>query len=277
MNMRYLKAIALFSAAVFFAGCSEKGGETPGGEDKPSNRSIAEIQFVSRLTDGTLVGTDGDFSSINDYMVNTLKGRKEASLTLLDRMDGAQVKKIMDLSVNTYRWNTFALNRMASASVYEGSAVFFNNPASSVASYSSGNGSYVCGLVPSVAGKYQKLDADGNVISSNDVTSDINFYTVRFSSEDQINAFGGASGTMMTIKQAARNMILIGTVKNSLFDKLSGAVTAADSAYNVKEIAKGKDYTIFMLSNSRFWNYYGYEEVPLAGDIVSYEISVGWK
>lgn len=78
MNMRYLKAIALFSAAVFFAGCSEKGGETPGGEDKPSNRSIAEIQFVSRLTDGTLVGTDGDFNSINDYMVNTLKGRKEA-------------------------------------------------------------------------------------------------------------------------------------------------------------------------------------------------------
>lgn len=278
MNMRYFKAIALFSAAVFFAGCSDKGGETPGGnEGAPSNRSIATIQFVSRLNDGSLVASDAEFKALHDYMVNELKGREGASLTVLDRMDGSAVSKIMELSVDTYRWQTFALNRMASKTSFEGSAVFFNEPASSITSYPSGKGAYICGLLPSVAGKFQKLDADGNITSSNDVTQVINFYTVRFSTEEQINAFGGAAGVMASIKTAARNMVCIGTVKTALFDKLSSAVKGVDSGYSVHEVVKGSDYTVFMLGGDKFWNYYGCDKTEFKEGFAAYTINVGWK
>ncbi|MCM1503466.1 MAG: hypothetical protein NC115_12510 [Bacteroidales bacterium] len=274
---RYYIYTVLVSAVGILGGCSEKPGNDDVPPQGPSSRSVAEIQYVSRLTDGTLIASEADFSSINDYMVNTLEGKEKASLTVLDRMDGVSVARMMQLSVNTYRWTAYALNNVTSASASEGSAVYFNEPASSIMSYKSGDGAWLCGFTPSVAGAFQKLDAEGNVTSSNNVNSDVNFYTVRLSTEEQISGFGGVSGAMNTVKTSHRNMIVIGTVKNSLFSKLQSAVASVDSAYKAIEIVKGTDYTLFMVSADRYWNYYDVQETQLNGGIKAYAVHVGWK
>lgn len=274
---RYYIGTVLASVLVLFAGCSEKpddGGVAP---QNPASRAIAEIQYVSRLTDGALISSEADYNAINDYMVNTLKGRENASLTILDRMDGAAVSKMMQISVNTNRWTAFALNNVTSSSGPEGSAMYFNDPSSSIMSYKAGSGAYLCGFAPSVAGAFQKLDGEGNITSSNNVTSAVNFYTVRLDTEEQIAGFGGASGAMNTVKSQYRNMLVLGTVKNSLFGKLESAVTSADAAYKAMEIVKGADYTIFMVSADRYWNYYDVKETGLAGGINAYAIHLGWK
>ena len=36
--------------------------------------------------------------------VNTLKSREEAWLTVFDRSDNANLDKVMQISINTYRW-----------------------------------------------------------------------------------------------------------------------------------------------------------------------------
>ncbi len=274
---RYYIGTAIAAALVFFAGCSEKPedeGKTPAG---PSNRSVAEIQYVSRLADATLISSEADFDAINNYMVNTLKGKEKASLTILDRMDGASVPKMMQLSVNTFRWNTYALNNVTSASASEGSAIYFNEPSASVTSHKAGSGAWLCGFCPSVAGVFQKLDGEGNITSSNNVSSDVNFYTVRLSTEEQIAGFGGASGAMNTVKAQYKNMLVLGTVKTDLFGKLQSAVTAADAAYKATEIVRGTGYTLFMVSAERYWSYYDVEETQLAGGIKAYAVHVGWK
>ncbi|MCM1178145.1 MAG: hypothetical protein NC308_09835 [Clostridium sp.] len=276
--MKRYKIVALLAmAAGIMAGCTDK----PEGEDNnpqtPTSRAVAEIQFVSRLDEDSLINSDSDFNTINNYMVKTLKGKENASLTVLDRTDGGTVSEMLEISVNTYRWAAFALNNVVSSGSYEGSTIFFNEPSSSISSFAAGNGAYLCGCAPEVAGAFQKLDGDGNIISSNNVASTVNFYTVRLSTEEQISGFGGASGAMNTVKTQYRNMIVLGTVKNSLFDKLQSAVASVDSAYKAIEIVNGTDYTLFMVSADRYWNYYDVQETQLNGGIKAYAVHVGWK
>ncbi|MDE6872211.1 MAG: hypothetical protein K2J62_08870 [Bacteroidales bacterium] len=275
---RYNAISVLALAAGLFIGCTEKEGDNGSSAGQgPVSRAVAEIQFVSRLDEGTLVTSDADCNTLNDYMVKTLNGKQGASLTVLDRTDGATVSQMLEISVNTYRWSAFALNSVSSGS-YEGSTIFFNQPSNGIFSFASGDGAYLCGLAPEVAGVFQKLDAEGNIISSNNVTSAVNFYTVRLSSEEQIAGFGGASGAMNTVKAQYRNMIVIGTVKNGLMDKLKDAVQSADSTYSAIEIVKGVDYTVFMLGSDRYWNYYDFDEMKLTSNGISaYAIHVGWK
>ena len=84
---RYLSIfLALALAAPVFTGCDNGLDEYKSGETiaPPSDKFKAEIQFVSRLTDGALAGSDADYAAIDNYMVNTLEGRGKSWLTVLD-------------------------------------------------------------------------------------------------------------------------------------------------------------------------------------------------
>ena len=132
---RYLSIfLALALAAPVFTGCDNGLDEYKSGETiaPPSDKFKAEIQFVSRLTDGALAGSDADYAAIDNYMVNTLEGRGKSWLTVLDRADGANLPKTMQTALNTKRWTAFAFNRIANKSSYQGSMLYFNGPTTEV-------------------------------------------------------------------------------------------------------------------------------------------------
>ena len=162
---RYLSIfLALALAAPVFTGCDNGLDEYKSGETiaPPSDKFNAEIQFVTRLTDGALAGSDADYAAIDNYMVNTLEGRGKSWLTVLDRADGANLPKTMQTALNTKRWTAFAFNRIANKSSYQGSMLYFNGPTTEVKGTPSGSGCYVTGFAPTLNGTRTDKDEDGN-------------------------------------------------------------------------------------------------------------------
>ena len=169
---RYLSIfLALALAAPVFTGCDNGLDEYKSGETiaPPSDKFKAEIQFVSRLTDGALAGSDADYAAIDNYMVNTLEGRGKSWLTVLDRADGANLPKTMQTALNTKRWTAFAFNRIANKSSYQGSMLYFNGPTTEVKGTPSGSGCYVTGFAPTLNGTRTDKDEDGNVTGTTNV------------------------------------------------------------------------------------------------------------
>ena len=196
---RYLSIfLALALAAPVFTGCDNGLDEYKSGETiaPPSDKFKAEIQFVSRLTDGALAGSDADYAAIDNYMVNTLEGRGKSWLTVLDRAAGANLPKTMQTALNTKRWTAFAFNRIANKSSYQGSMLYFNGPTTEVKGTPSGSGCYVTGFAPTLNGTRTDKDEDGNVTGTTNVSFAISFNTARFENADQINAFGGKNGVL---------------------------------------------------------------------------------
>lgn len=180
---RYLSIfLALALAAPVFTGCDNGLDEYKSGETiaPPSDKFKAEIQFVSRLTDGALAGSDADYAAIDNYMVNTLEGRGKSWLTVLDRADGANLPKTMQTALNTKRWTAFAFNRIANKSSYQGSMLYFNGPTTEVKGTPSGSGCYVTGFAPTLNGTRTDKDEDGNVTGTTNVSFAISFNTARF-------------------------------------------------------------------------------------------------
>ena len=149
---KYLAALlALAMAAPVFTGCSDDYEYSLSSVvAKPSDKFNARIQFVSRLGDGALITGDADYTALNNYMVNTLKSREEAWLTVFDRSDNANLDKVMQISINTYRWTAFAFNGLTDRTTYKGSTLFFNQPTRSVRATACGKGCYVTGFSPSI-------------------------------------------------------------------------------------------------------------------------------
>lgn len=123
---KYLSALlALAMAAPVFTGCSDDYEYSLSSVvAKPSDKFNARIQFVSRLSDGALITGDADYTALNNYMVNTLKSREEAWLTVFDRSDNANLDKVMQISINTYRWTAFAFNGLTNRTTYKGRHAF---------------------------------------------------------------------------------------------------------------------------------------------------------
>mgnify|MGYP000976542361 CR=1 FL=1 len=102
---KYLSALlALAMAAPVFTGCSDDYEYSLSSVvAKPSDKFNARIQFVSRLSDGALITGDADYTALNNYMVNTLKSREEAWLTVFDRSDNANLDKVMQIPLDGLR------------------------------------------------------------------------------------------------------------------------------------------------------------------------------
>lgn len=277
MQRYMMAALVLGLAAAGVAGCAdEEGYSLKSVSAKPSDKFNAKIQFVSRLTDEPLLSGEDDYRLLKEYMVNTLNGRENAWLTLLDRTDNARLSDVMRLAVDTYRWSAFAFNRMAAKNAYEGSTLFFNEPTRLVRSVEAGAGCRVTSFSPLMRGTRTDRDDDGRVVATVDVAFHINFYTVRFEADGQIEAFGGGEGVMNRLKRENMNLLMIGTVKNDLFGLLEQAVGATDPSFKVWKVAAGDEYSVFMLAEVRFWGFSGVEAVSLGNGIEAYGINVMW-
>ena len=254
---KYLAALlALAMAAPVFTGCSDDYEYSLSAVvAKPSDKFNARIQFVSRLSDGALITGDADYTALNNYMVNTLKSREEAWLTVFDRSDNANLDKVMQISINTYRWTAFAFNGLTNRTTYKGSTLFFNQPTRSVKATACGKGCYVTGFSPLMEGTRTDKDENGTVTGT---------------------AFGGENGVMNTLKRENMNMLMIGTVKNDLLGALESAVQNTDGSFKVYNVASGSAYTIFMLAEERFWGFTDVAPISVGNGIEAYTINVMW-
>ncbi len=239
----------------------------------PSEKFSATIQFVSRLENKPLFSSDADFTAVKDYALKTLKGK--SWLTILDRSDRSGVVNVSKIASEGLRMMGFALNSVSSTNDVQGSCMFFNQPAHSILGVPCGKNCYVTSLSPEMEGF--RSDATGEGLTKVPVSFNINFRTVRFDAQDQIDAFGGSEGVMNSLKRSGgMNMLVIGTVKNSLVDALTAKVAEADPSFVVSKVAEGAEYSIFMLAEQHFWAFKSVETEALANGINSYEISVMW-
>lgn len=275
---KYLAAVlTLALAAPVFTGCTEDDSYSlKSVSASPSDKFNAKIQVVSRLNDAPLVTSDADYTAINNYMVNTLKGQKGAWLTILDRTDNVDLTKVMTVSLNAYRWTAFAFNRLKNKTTYEGSMLFFNQPSRLVKSEACGKGCYITGMSPKMEGTRTDKDEDGNVTGTVDVSFNIEFRTARFDTSDQISAFGGENGVMNTLKREKMNMLMIGTVRNELFSTLQSTVASTDATFHAHNLAQGSGYTLFMVCEERFWAPTGVTSDNLANGITAYTVNLMW-
>ena len=97
----------------------------------------------------------------------------------------------------------------------------------------------------------------GEVTGTTEVSFDVNVLTARFETADQISAFGGGDGVLRSFYDTNMPLLMIGTVKNDLFESLQAAGQSAGTSYgfNVFEVSKGSQYTIFLLTEERFWGF----------------------
>lgn len=276
---RYLSIfLALALAAPVFTGCDNDLEEYKSGETiaPPSDKFKAQIQFVTRLTDGALAGNDADYTAIDNYMVTTLEGRGKSWLTVLDRADGANLPETMQTALNTKRWTAFAFNRIVNKTSYQGSMLYFNAPTTEVKGTPCGSGCFITSFAPTLNGTRSDKDEDGNVTGTTDVSFTVSFNTARFENSDQINAFGGKNGVLSALHYKKQNLLMVGTVKNDLFGALQSAAANTNERIQVYEVAKGAAYTLFMLADSRFWGFTDVKATSLGNGIEAYGINVMW-
>lgn len=260
------------SLAVLVVSCGKEGPDGPDGPSGPTTKSEAIIPFVSRLSDATLFSSASDADAVNTY-VSSLSN---PSIVYLDRVDNSGVARAQEIVLdNVKSWSAFAMTKVSGNNFQGGFTMYFGQPTRFVKTHNSGS-AYVSGVAASLNGAIKQISEDGTVTSSRDVSFDVRYYTARFETEEQINAFGGASGLFEAIKAESRNFLALGTVKNDLFSKLEAAVDSQDSSYKVTEVAKGSGYTVFLLAGKRYWGLNEAVKKTVASGIDAYEVSIHW-
>lgn len=268
---KYFACALIALPAIIFTGCSDKSGGSPD-KGKPSTQTSAKIQFVSTLTDASLLSASNT-ETIENYIESTLADGK--TIILLDRTDQAGVVDMAKMMQRTKKFSAFVIHSQNSMTDFDLSSIIFNTPSDNIVGYKIESDCYVTGLSVDLGGTVKNLDAEGNITNSNDVTVSVPFYSCRFDTQEQINAF--TSNVLGQMKTANVKNIIIGTVSNSLFETLKTAVPSADSAYSVAEVKAGTDYTIFMLYQTRYWGYNGVTETSVASGITAYSVDIAWK
>lgn len=274
--MKKIIEIALIAlTALSFVSCGEK--PKPGGEELsgPTILSEAHIYFISRLNASTLFSGASDIDAVGKYVGDLYKNN--ATLVFLDRTDMSGIKGVNTIALSNYKWTASAFNKQVSRTDMQGGTILFAEPTRLVGNAIVNGGSNVTYMASPLNGTITNKDAEGNVTGVKEVVSTANYYTARFDASAQIDAFCGTSGVFNTLKNKVKNLLFIGTVSNGLFESLSKGVVAADSAYKVEELAKGPEFTVFMIAGTRFWELNGVSSNDVVSGIKCYDINVKWK
>lgn len=281
---RYLSIfLALALSAPLFTGCDNGLDEYPSDASvpAPSDKFTTTVQFVSSLRDASLNWNDAPLA---DYLVHTL-GDKNPWLTVLDRADGGNQLAATKAAWDSERWMTFAFNKMANkvgqgSMLYTGCWATPDTYISCASGVPSGKGCYVTEVKTKLNGMRTDKTDTGDVTGTTEVSFDVHFLTARFDTADQIAAFGGESGVLRSFYDKTMPLLMIGTVRGDLFATLESAAQSASGSYAFKvfRVADGSQYTIFMLTEERFWGLNGVEKTPLTGggDAEVYDIRVMW-
>lgn len=274
---RYLPVfLSLVMAAPLFTGCNNGLDEYPSDAPipAPSDKFTTTVQFVSSL-DGNAFGSD--YTAFNDYLTGL--GDEKPWMTVLDRADNGNLPGALTGAFDATRWTAFAFNKIENRTSYQGSMLYFNSCITGATGRPSGEGCYVTQVKTALNGVRTDKDENGEVTGQTDVSFDVDFLTARFETAEQLSAFGGKNGVLRAFYAESMPVLMIGTVKNDLLQQLKSAAESASGSYAFKvyEVAAGSQYTLFLLTEERFWGLM--EPVnaqPLAGNVKIYNIGVMW-
>lgn len=261
------KVLLLLTAAFCLAACGGKGNDSPGGggnSGKNTVKAAGDIILVSRLDGNPLLSSDADASAIATFG----KGKT----LILDRVDSGDMARINGVVYTNGWWLVSNPGKQISASAFQGSVITLNAPYRDAHSLPAG-GTWFTYFVDPVKGKVTTLSPSGEIVQEKDTEYQANVYTGRIDSSDQVNAFGT---TYSNIVKEKTNAIVVGTVKNDLFDALSEKVTASGGkAYKGKA---GSAFTIFVAAPTRYWTFNEVKEAAISGTTAkAYSVNVTWK
>lgn len=274
---RYLPVFLSFvAAASLLAGCNNGLDEYPSDAPipAPSDKFTTTVQFVSSL-DGNAFGSN--YTAFNEYLTGL--GDEKPWMTILDRADNGNLSAALTGAFDATRWTAFAFNKIENKTSYQGSMLYFNSCITGATGRPSGDGCYVTKVKTALNGVRTDKDENGEITGQTDVSFDVDFLTARFETADQLSAFGGKKGVLRSFYDESMPLLMIGTVKNDLLSQLKSAAESASGSYAFKvyEVAAGSQYTIFLLTEERFWGLMeGVDVQPLSGNVNVYNIGVMW-
>ncbi|MCC8034499.1 MAG: hypothetical protein LIO77_01015, partial [Rikenellaceae bacterium] len=266
-----------FAAAWMLASCATVGGiNLDDLEISPEEKFSSTIHFVSKLDDGAMGSTASDYTAVDSYFTTTLNKKAGSWLGIVERTDvtysaGTMFNPGVGIAYDADRWSFFALQNISNKTVWEGATILFNDYTTSIGSIELGSGSRIYGFAPTMDGT--RTDDDGSV---NEVSLPIEYRYVRMSDASHVAALGGDNGALNTLKNQARNFLVVGTVKNGLESSLASVLAETDDSFVSEIVAGGTDYSIFVLYETRFWKLKSYDTVSLGSGITAYEIEMMW-
>jgi hypothetical protein len=277
MKKFFLYFICFFAALpLFIAGCVADDPITMESlEVWPSDRYVAQVQFVSKLTDAAMGTTEADYSAVSNYFTTTLNSINGSWLGIIDRTDviysvTGQQNAILKSALDSKHWTYLAFNKITGGDHFEASTLLLNGPVKgATSSYKVANDCYVSGPLLTMEG----VRDDGKKISF-----DIFFRTVRFDAPAHITAFGGEDGVLFKLKKERMNFIMIGTVRKNLTESLRATVASTDNAFklSIVEGTENADYAIFVLAEEHFWGYAGSSVTSIGNGINAYTLNLNW-
>ncbi|MCD8073230.1 MAG: hypothetical protein LUE10_08750 [Alistipes sp.] len=265
------------AAAWILPSCATFGGMNLDDlEISPEEKFSSTIHFVSRLDDGAMGSAASDYSAVDSYFTTTLNKKAGSWLGIIERTDvtysaGAMYNPGISIAYDADRWSFFALQNISNKTVWEGTTVLFNDYTTSIGSIDLGSGSRIYGFAPTMDGT--RTDEDGSV---NRVSLPIEYRYVRMSEASHVAALGGDNGALNTMKNQARNFLVVGSIKNGLESSLESTLAATDDSFVSEIVATGTGYSIFVLYEKRFWKLKSYETVSLGGGVTAYQIEMMW-
>lgn len=264
------KLILLLTAAFCMAACGAKdpdpspSGGGGGGTGKTTVKAAGDIVLVSRLDGNPLLSSQADATAIATFG----KGKT----IILDRVDSGNMALINTTTYTNGWWLVYNPGKQVSSTAFQGSVITLNEPYRDAHSLASG-GTWFTYFSDPIQGKVTTYDESGKVIQEKDAQYQANAYTGRLDTEAQVNAFGT---TYSNIVKEKSNAIVVGTVKNDLYEALAAKVTA--SGGKTYKGPAGSAFTVFVAAPTRYWTFNEVKEASISGTTAkAYSINVTWK
>lgn len=261
------KLILLLTAAFCLAACGGKDNGSSGGgggTGKTTVKAAGDIILVSRLDGNPLLSSNADATAIATFG----KGKT----LILDRVDSGDMGRMNGVTYTNGWWLVNNPGKQVSATAFQGSVITLNAPYRDAHSLAAG-GTWFTYFVDPIKGKVTTYDESGNVTKEKDTEYQANVFTGRIDTDAQVNAFGS---TYSNIVREKSNAIVVGTVKNDLYDALSAKVTA--SGGKTYKGTVGSAFTIFVAAPTRYWSFNEVKEAAISGTTAkAYSVNVTWK
>lgn len=220
-----------------------------------------EVYYLTELKDKAV----SDLSSVSTFFKQ--KGDL-CSLGVVDRTDaqisGTKNNSSAQIAFETARFSSFSLNRIVNNNSnvkLEGTTILFNHKINSEQSYKLTNDCYI-----------KHVNIQVSTTTDKPIQILVPFATVRFDSNEQIEI--AANSVFRTMISNTKDILIIGTVKTSLLDKLENA-TKDLSNCSLTKITKNADteFSVFMLGK-KSWVLRETTKSSVSGDLNAYRLSI---
>lgn len=273
MKKSFILLSFALSCMLPFVSCSKQNGKG-GDDDKPAVLTSTVISYVSGLDDKCMFAKAENGDLALKYCKDIMKNGK--TVKLLDRTDHEGLLPLLAFQTENARFSANVFSG-SSSDMYEASTLILDAPTRSCQCFHINGDSYLTSVPQNVDGKIRRMGENGEVASTKNVNIEMQFCTTRIKTVEDVSAFVRTDGVLSKVIADRKNVLIVGTVKADAAETLKSGVKDLDGKYSVQILAAGKDYALFMLSSSRFWNLNEVRTKDICPGLKAYEVDVKWS